>query len=363
MLTSYRRQPGKPGSARGGRIDIRTNGAAAGPPDAPLPLDGIVVVDFSTTLPGPYCSSLLTRLGASVTCLEPPGGDALRTAQPMAYEFVGRGKRSAVVNLKDEASRAMALDLIDGADVVLEGWRPGVADRLGVGPEVCMRRNRRLVYCSVSGYGATSPLASRPGHDLNFVAEAGAVDLCATAGFPVADLSAGMMAAIRVLAAVVRARETGTGAFVDVSAVGAVRDWVNAIGGARAQEFVAGIARMPQYGVFVTADGDRLALGVAGEDHLWHALITALGRPEWGRLTAAQRFDQHEEIHSYLRQEVSRRTSAQLRAALSAVDTCWNFLRLPGDDIPISGELPMAAQPAPQLDAHCLSVRRQNRDS
>jgi crotonobetainyl-CoA:carnitine CoA-transferase CaiB-like acyl-CoA transferase len=340
-----------------------TNGSAANPPVSPLPLEGLVVIDFSTTLPGPYCSSLLVRLGASVTCLEPPGGDALRTAQPAAFESVGRGKQSVVVDLKDPVARDFALGLVDDADVVLEGWRPGVAGRLGVGPEVCLQRNVRLVYCSLSGYGASSPLTARPGHDLNFVAEAGAADLCAQAGFPVADLSAGMMAAIRVLAAVIGARQTGSGAFVDVSATGAVLDWVNAIGGARAPEFVAGVERMPQYGVFPTADGERLALGVASEDHLWRALIGALGRPEWGTMTAAQRLDARAEIRSYLRQEISRRTSAELRATLGAVDTCWNFVRSPGEDTPISGDLPLAARAAPKLDAHRPSGNREMRNS
>lgn len=326
------------------------------------PLDGLVVIDFSTTLPGPYCSSLLVRLGATVTCLEPPGGDALRT-QPMAYESVGRGKRSVVVDLKDEASRAFALGLIDGADVVLEGWRPGVAQRLGVGPDVCLQRNSKLVYCSISGYGAASPLASRPGHDLNFIAEAGAVDLCAPAGFPVADLSTGMMAAIRVLAAVLRARETGTGAFVDVSATGTVLDWVNVLGGSRAPEFVASVKQMPHYGVFETSDGHRLALGVASENHLWRELITVMGRPEWATLTAAQRFARHDEIRLYLQCEIARRTSTELRAALSAVDTCWNFARSPGDSISISGDLPMAARPAPELDADRPSLRCETHNS
>jgi CoA:oxalate CoA-transferase len=343
-------------------IDIETNGTADAWPDSTLPLDGLVVVDFSTTLPGPYCSSFLVRLGASVTCLEPPGGDPLRAAQPAAFGSVGRGKRSVAVDLKDPAAREYALGLIDGADVVLEGWRPGVARRLGVGPQTCLRRNAKLVYCSISGYGAASPLASRPGHDLNFVAEAGAADLCSQAGFPVADLTAGMMAAIRVLAAVLHARQTGTGAFVDVSATGAVRDWVNAIGGARAPEFVAGVGRMPHYGVFPTADAERLAIGVAAEDHLWRGLITALGRPDWGAMTAAERFARHEEIRGYLRHEISQRTSAQLREALSMVDTCWNFLRSPGEDPPISGDLPMAARPAPQFDAHGPSATSETRN-
>jgi CoA:oxalate CoA-transferase len=275
---------------------------------------------------------------------------------------VGRGKRSVVVDLKDPAARDFALGLVDGADVVLEGWRPGVARKLGVGPETCLRRNPALVYCSISGYGATSPLADKPGHDLNFVAEAGAADLCGPAGFPVADLSSGMMAAIRVLAAVLRARQSGAGAFVDVSATGAVRDWVNAIGGVHAAEFVAGVAGMPHYGVFPTADGERLALGVAGEDHLWRELITALGCPGWGAMTASERFARHEEIRDYLRHEISRRTSAQLEQALGAVDTCWNFLRSPGEDIPISGDLPTAARPAPELDAHGPGAKSEARN-
>ena len=126
------------------------------------PLAGVRVVDFSLYLPGPYGTRLLADLGAEVVKVEPLRGDLVRTFVPGVYEFVNRGKRVVPLNLKAEGGLQLALDLIRTADVVVEGFRPGVAHRLGIGFEAAARVRPGIVYCSISGYGQTGPDRLRP---------------------------------------------------------------------------------------------------------------------------------------------------------------------------------------------------------
>src|SRR6267142_1976232 len=160
-----------------------------------LPLAGIHVVDFSMFVPGPFASSMLADLGADVIKVEPPRGDPGRGYVPVQFETENRNKRSIALDLKH-------------ADVVVEGFRPGVAQRLGIDYETLRSHNARLVYCSISGYGQTGPWRERPGHDVNYVAAAGGLAFPgqwlkppARSSYPVADMGGGAFAAITVLAA------------------------------------------------------------------------------------------------------------------------------------------------------------------
>lgn len=317
--------------------------------EANLPLDGVTVVDFSTTLPGPYCSSLLLRMGARVFAMEPPGGDSLRL-QPTTYAAVARGKESVVVDLKQEGDRELALALVEAADVVIEGWRPGVADRLGVSYQACKARNPAIVYCSLSGFGATGPLAGRAAHDMNFLAEVGATALARDVGLPLGDLASGMMGAVRILGSLLRARETGAGGFLDVSAAGAVWDWVEAIGGSEAQTFVEEVQAYPSYGRFFTADNRVLVLGVCTEDKLWSNMAEALGMTEWVDCAFEDRVARGDEIRRELTEVIAGRTLSDLEAALSATDTAWNVEKTPGSSTPITGRLRVDERPPPPLD-------------
>ncbi len=212
-------------------------------------LEGIRVLDLSRLLPGGFCSLLLADLGADVIKVEDTGmGDYVRWAPPYyggeeeqplgtrsaLYLSLNRGKRSARIDLKSEAGREALLRLVDGADVVLESFRPGVLERLGVGYETMAERNPRIVYCAITGYGLDGPNVARAGHDTNYLALAGLLGLTGSADGPpvsasgqIADLGGGaMMAAFGVLSALLARERTGEGQLVDVSMTDGALSWL-----------------------------------------------------------------------------------------------------------------------------------------
>jgi crotonobetainyl-CoA:carnitine CoA-transferase CaiB-like acyl-CoA transferase len=319
------------------------------------PLADVKVVDLSITLPGPYCAQLLRRLGASVIHLEPPAGDALRTMAPSSFAFLSEGKTSVTVDLKSAPEREVARSLLAEADIVIEGWRPGVADRLGVGYRTVAETNPAVVYCSISGFGQTGAMARRPGHDINYSAEAGALDLAATDGLPVGDFAGAMAAALRIVAATWQAARTGRGTWLDVSISGALRDWVDAVGGADGQSFLQ-VYRMPHYGRFATADGGVLTLGVAHEQRLWDNLIGALGHPSWSGATASERFDRREEMRAYIAGRVATMTCADIEDLFGPVDTCWAIAQAPGTPARMSGRLVGSSQALVELGIEAFSA-------
>src|SRR5438105_10344114 len=144
------------------------------------PLAGVQVVDFSTLLPGPLCTLLMAEAGADVVKIERPnGGDEMRSYTPrfgdasVNFALLNRGKRSMALDLKSDEGLRAATDIACSADVVVEQYRPGVMDRLGLGYEALSSRNPRLIYCSITGYGQAGPLANQAAHDLNYLAETG----------------------------------------------------------------------------------------------------------------------------------------------------------------------------------------------
>src|SRR5690349_19347486 len=239
-----------------------------------LPLTGVRVVDFSMFVPGPFASSILADLGAEVIKVEPPRGDPGRGYVPVQFETENRNKRGFAIDLKNPESRKVLDKLIPRADVVLEGFRPGVAKRLGIDYEALRRLNGKLVYCSISGYGQTGPWRERPGHDVNYVAAAGGLAFPgqwlkspARSSLPVADMAGGAFAAVAILAAL---RE-GKGAYLDLSLFEAaffmcsMRHGLDADVDPRAHLF-------PVNDVFECADGQRLTLGIL-EEHFWQNFI------------------------------------------------------------------------------------------
>jgi crotonobetainyl-CoA:carnitine CoA-transferase CaiB-like acyl-CoA transferase len=299
---------------------------------------------------------MLRRLGASVLQLEPPGGDTLRWVAPASFAFVAQGKESIVVDLKDDDDRELALSLLAEADIVVQGWRPGVAHRLGVDYASVSRINPRVVYASISGYGERGPLAHSPGHDINYAAEAGALDLVRTDGLPVGDLAGASSAATRILAGVVRSLRTGRGSHVEVSITGALLQWVEAIGGGSYRDFLT-VYAAPHYGVFDLADGERIAFGVAQEERLWANLITALGRPDWADLDYRDRVEQRDQVREFMAGALAQLTSAEVTRLFAPIDTCWNLVRQPGGSELSEGLLtnPGGAVPAP--DEHGATYR------
>jgi alpha-methylacyl-CoA racemase len=255
--------------------------------DAAQPLDGTLVVELARYLPGAYAGRALARLGARVVRVEAPEGDPMRRTAPAWDEALRRGKESVVCDLRRDASFARAL--CARADVVLEGFRPGVAARLGVGPDDVPET---VVYCSITGFGAAGRHAGRAGHDLNYLGWAGALEDTALANPPVqvADLAAGALAAVNgVLAALLRRARTGVGGHVVVSMTHGSHDLVaHRLGGDPVPRLLTG--GLACYRVYGTADGRRLTVA-ALEPKFFVRLCELVGRPELG----ARQYDELQE--------------------------------------------------------------------
>ncbi len=262
-----------------------------------LPLSGIRVLDLSRLLPGPYLTQLLADLGAEVIKIETPtAGDYTRFAPPEMglgnmLDAINRGKKSVGVNYRNPAGRAVFLKLAASADVILEGFKPGSVKRWGIDYESIKAVKADIVYCSLSGYGQQGPFSDRAGHDLNYLAIAGALSLNARRGeapvpygLPVADLSGGMLAAIAILGALVGHRKTGEGAYLDMAIFDGVLSWMAPLAGAA---YFAGLGiaagthpllgGQPCYNLYETADGKYLTLG-AIEPTFWSDFCKVTGR-------------------------------------------------------------------------------------
>jgi alpha-methylacyl-CoA racemase len=240
------------------------------------PLSGMLVVDFSRYLPGAFASRELLELGARVVCVEPPGGDPMRGSAPAWDAALRAGKESLELDLKHDP--APALELVRGADVVLESFRPGVASRLGIGPE---QVPERTVYCSITGFGLGGRHEQRAGHDLNYLGWAGALWDTAPALPPVqiADLAAGGLVAVtKILAALLERDRTGKSCHVVVSMThGSHRLVEHRLGGETPPRMLTG--DLACYGVYETADGRHLTVA-ALEPAFFRRLTELLGRPE-----------------------------------------------------------------------------------
>jgi crotonobetainyl-CoA:carnitine CoA-transferase CaiB-like acyl-CoA transferase len=268
--------------------------------DGPLPLLGIRVLDLSRLLPGPYASLVLADLGADVVKIEDRGGgDYLRWMPPLAgqqsgaFHALNRNKRSLALDLKAPGGPGVLQRLAASADVVLESFRPGVLERLGVGWEALRQANPRLVLCSISGYGQEGPYRALAGHDLDYCAIAGVLAVNGPADRPVplgiqaADLCGGAWPAVAgILAALLRRGATGLGAHVDIAmadGVAAMLTMPQAMADARGTplrreaELLNGGAA--SYRVYRTADGRHVALG-ALEPQFFSRFCAAAGRPE-----------------------------------------------------------------------------------
>ena len=240
------------------------------------PLDGVKILDLSQYVPGPFCTLICSRLGADVVKLErPPDGDPLRGLDAKAFRALNSGKRSVSVDLKDPARRGLVDSLAAGADVLVEGFRPGVAGRLGLGFEELHRSNPRLVYVSISGYGQAGELAARAGHDLNYMTLGGALgERPAVVPIQVADYAGGgLYATIAILAALMERERTGEGRHLDV----AMTEGIASFGALRALDQLSG--RTPGYAIYQTADGRWLSVG-AVEPGFWAELCDVLARPD-----------------------------------------------------------------------------------
>jgi crotonobetainyl-CoA:carnitine CoA-transferase CaiB-like acyl-CoA transferase len=269
------------------------------------PLAGIRVVSLAEQFPGPFATLLLGDLGADVIQVErPQGGDPSRIF-PGLYQALNRGKRSVALDLKDPEGIAACRQLIGTADVLLEGFRPGVLARLGLGHDDLALDHPQLVYVSVSGFGQNGPLRDLPAHDLTFQALAGlldgATDEPRVPSLALADLFGGIFTAFAAVSGALAARTTGRGGYYDV----AMFDTLLTVAATRLVPQANGLPADtlgldPGYGLFATADGTWVSLSIAFEDHFWRALCTALDMPGVGEYTGAQRIEHRDALHGAL---------------------------------------------------------------
>lgn len=307
-----------------------------------LPLDGIKVIDLSRLLPGPLCTLILADLGAEVIKIEDHmGGDYIRWIEPKmkhqnpTFYALNRNKKSIRLDLRNDEGKEIFRKLIGSAHVVIETFRPGVMDRLGLGWNHLKEINPSLIYCSLTGYGQNGPYKDLPGHDLNYLAISGALSMMQTrkgvpvmAGLPIADVGGGSLpAAIAILAALYNARFTGIGQFLDVSMVDglnfflsflmtqymadkdlhrAENDWIN-----------GGYAF---YNVYQASDGEYLALGCV-EEKFWSNFCKGIQKE---KLVAEMFSDEprRSEIIDEIAEVIKTKTSSEWLEVFRHSDVC-----------------------------------------
>ncbi|MGQ4618628.1 CoA transferase [Nocardia sp. R7R-8] len=304
-----------------------------GSPESSGPLAGVRVVELAGLGPAPFATMLLADLGADVVRIDRPGAAGVFPGEP-EDDLLNRGKRSVVLDLKRPEAVELALTLAERADVFVEGYRPGVAERMGLGPEECWKQNPRLVYGRMTGWGQTGPLAKRSGHDINYIAVTGALHAIGDAdGAPQVPLNlvgdfggGGMYLVVGILAALRVAERTGRGQVVDASIVDGTAHLltgIHAFLNAGAWEDRRGANMLdggaPYYATYATADGRHMAVG-AIENKFYAELLERLGIDEDPRR-------QHDRaawpvIRSKITAAFASRTLAEWRLVFDGSDAC-----------------------------------------
>ena len=313
-----------------------------------MKLEGIKVLDLSLFLPGPHLTMMMADHGADVIKVEPPQGEPVREVglkqndHSVWFRNTHRGKRCIALNLKDAADRALLLRLASDADVMVEAFRPGVVDRLGVGYDVVRAMNPRIVYCSISAFGQTGPLAQSPAHDLAVQAEAGLVSVNlgpdgqpAQPGVPAADIAASLMALSGILMALLRRHTNGTGdgEYIDIAMYDSLLAWTPNVMGPPFAKRRAPVVKDERswggssfYGIYATADGRHLTLG-GGEHKFVESLLHALNRTDLVSIAMQAPGPGHEPVRAFLRATFATRTLAEWTAFLSQLDIAWAPVR------------------------------------
>lgn len=263
------------------------------------PLEGILVVDLSRVLAGPYCTMMLGDLGAEVIKIESPEGDDTRHWGPpyvggesAYYLCANRSKKSIILNLKSEGAKRVLLDLVRRGDILVENFRVGTMQRMGLDYQRLRDVNPRLIYCAISGYGQTGPYSNRAGYDFIAQAEGGLMSITGETdgqpmkvGVAIVDITAGLFAATAILAALHEREKSGEGQYIDVALLDSQVAWLAnvasnyLISGQRPKRYGNAHANIVPYETFKTQDG-YIAIGV-GNDRQWQRCCEVLGKSEW----------------------------------------------------------------------------------
>ena len=306
------------------------------------PLTGLNVLDFSTTVPGPLATLALADAGATVVKVERrDGGDPTRRTRPLSggeslqFTMLNRGKRSLAVDLKDPDDRAAVVELAGKADILVEQFRPGVMDRLGLGYEALSRDNPGLIYCSITGYGQDGPYARRAGHDLNYLAKNGVLSLGGKDGEPVlppaliADIGGGTYPAlVNILLALLERERTGRGRHLDIAMAEQIFPWISrqlavlaGDGAAPRPGESSHTGGTPRYGVYRAADGRYVAIAPL-EEKFWHGFCKAIDLPAELRATAADAG----EVRAAIAERLAKHTSSHWQTVFGD-DSCVDVVR------------------------------------
>ncbi len=284
-----------------------------------MALEGIRIMTVEEKLPVTYCSMLLGDLGADVIIIERPGVGNPARVLPHFLEITNRNKRSITVNLQSDGGKEVCHRLAKNCDVLIECMRPGVVKRLGITYDAIRSINPQIVYCSVSGYGQEGPYSNWPAHDLGYQGITGMLNLSPRdpqgvplpSGVTIADLSAGMFAAIDILSALFARDRQGFGQYIDVSMTDGLVSWQSVPLG----QYFAGMHRgrgqtggEPAFGVFATKDDRYLTLSIAHEDYFWRNLCHALDKAELADITREQRGQRREELRAVLKKVLLTKT-------------------------------------------------------
>ncbi|RJF98565.1 CaiB/BaiF CoA transferase family protein [Noviherbaspirillum saxi] len=301
-------------------------------------LKGIKIIELAGIGPGPFCGMLLADLGADVIVIERPGGGDLPAA------ITRRGKRSVALDLKSPESIETVLRLIESADALIEGMRPGVMERLGLGPDVCLSRNPRLVYGRMTGWGQDGPLAQAAGHDTNYIALSGALWYASEAGQPpvapptlVGDLGGGALyLAVGILAGILNARSSGQGQVVDAAIVDGSAHLMNLMldligGGLGSEQRGTSLLDGPHwYTTYRCADGRDITVG-ALEPKFYRLLLEKLGLQNDPRFASQNKTAQWPQQKQQLAELFATKSREEWCALLEGSDACFAPVLAPSE--------------------------------
>ena len=293
-------------------------------------LSGIKVLDLSRLLPGPYCSMILADHGARVIAIE----DKRFMDDGLFFSQIYRNKEHMSLNLKTEEGKKIFFRLAKDADVILEGFRPGVVQRLGVDYDTVFKVNKKIVYCSISGYGQNGPYRNRAGHDVNYLSKSGALDLIGQSneppsipGIQIADIAGGgMNAAIGILMALFAREKTGKGQYIDISMTDGLVGFMPTAFFLKQMtgqfpmrsDFILS-HRYACYNTYETADGRFISVGSV-ENRFWKKLCEFLEVPEYTPLQYDE--SRRQEIIDFMKTSFLKKTFAQWKKDLAGIDSC-----------------------------------------
>ncbi|MCC1495939.1 CaiB/BaiF CoA-transferase family protein [Alcanivorax sp. 1008] len=308
-----------------------------------MPLTGLKVLDLSTLLPGPYATMMLADMGAEVLRVEAPGRPELTRQLPpfdehgvtYSHSYLNRSKSSIGLNLKNPGAVEIVKQLVQQYDIVVEQFRPGVMDRLGIGYETLKTINPRLIYCAITGYGQTGPYKNRPGHDINYLATSGSASYTGRAGegplplgIQLADIAGGSLHAVTgILAAVIERQRSNKGQMVDISMTDASFA-LNGMTGAvalgtgispgRGEDMLNGGSF---YDYYKTSDGRYFSVGSL-EPQFMKLLCDAVGRPELSKLGLSQKTQDQRFLREELTRIFASKAFSEWRDVFKDIDAC-----------------------------------------